>query len=375
MTASDVIVIGGGLVGSAVAWGLAREGARVTVLDEGDDAFRASRGNFGLVWVQGKGDGLGDYATWTRRSAEVWPTLAATLAEETGIDVGLRQPGGLHPCLDGDEYQAVELKIRRMHNQPGVGENDTRMIDAGEARDLVPGLGPEVVGGSFCPHDGHVSPLHLLRALHAANAGRHVDYRPEHRVTAIAPGGGGFTVRTERGDLSAARIVLAAGLGNGRLAPMVGLDVPTAPERGHIVVTERLPPMLDLPIHEIRQTEEGSVMLGASAERVGFDTGINLDMPARIAARAVRTLPALATVRFVRTWSALRIMSPDGFPIYEESRRHPGAFVVTCHSGVTLAGAHGLELARHLLGDGFNVRFAAFSANRFRSEGDVPTAA
>jgi hydrogen cyanide synthase HcnC len=64
---SDVAVIGGGLVGSAVAWGLARAGASVTLLDEGDDALRASRGNFGLVWVQGKGDGMPEYADWTRR--------------------------------------------------------------------------------------------------------------------------------------------------------------------------------------------------------------------------------------------------------------------------------------------------------------------
>ena len=65
----DVVVIGGGLVGSAVAWGLGRAGARVVVLDEGDDALRASRGNFGLVWVQGKGDGMPEYAAWTRNSA------------------------------------------------------------------------------------------------------------------------------------------------------------------------------------------------------------------------------------------------------------------------------------------------------------------
>ena len=73
----DVLVIGGGLVGTAVAYGLAREGAKVTVLDEGDGGFRASRGNFGLVWVQGKGYGLSPYARWTRSSADRWPARAA----------------------------------------------------------------------------------------------------------------------------------------------------------------------------------------------------------------------------------------------------------------------------------------------------------
>lgn len=119
-------VIGGGLVGSAVAWGLARRGAKVVVLDEGDDALRASRGNFGLVWVQSKGDGMPDYADWTRRSAEIWPQLAAAIGAEEGVDVGLRQPGGIEPCLDDTEMAERELQIRRMHNQPGVGASDVR---------------------------------------------------------------------------------------------------------------------------------------------------------------------------------------------------------------------------------------------------------
>ena len=67
----------------------------------------------------------------------------------------------------------------------------------------------------------------------------------------------------------------------------------------------------------------------------------------------------------IRSWSALRIMSPDGFPVYEESSQFPGAFVVTCHSGVTLAAAHALKLAPKLLGNDFNDTFAAFSPMRF----------
>src|SRR5206468_580857 len=74
--AYDVAVIGGGLVGSAIAWGLARLGARVVVLDEGDIALRASRGNFALVWVQNKGNGLAPYGAWTLDSAQAWPGFA-----------------------------------------------------------------------------------------------------------------------------------------------------------------------------------------------------------------------------------------------------------------------------------------------------------
>ncbi|NQW09916.1 MAG: FAD-binding oxidoreductase [Alphaproteobacteria bacterium] len=363
--ACDVLVIGGGLVGAAVAWGVARAGATVCVLDEGDDAIRASRGNFGLVWVQGKGDGMPDYAAWTRDSAGRWLELAAIIGEQDGIDVALRQPGGLEPCISEAEWVERELQVRRMHNQPGVGGNDVRMISAAEARELEPALGPEVVGASYCPHDGHVNPLFLLRGLHAGLARHGVDHRLDHWVESVRPDGDGFAVRTAHGTLRAGRVVLAAGLGNVRLGPLVGLDVPTEAERGHILVTERLDPVLSHPMGRLRQTEEGTVMIGASADRVGLDTSLDLATAAALAARARRVVPALGRARLVRSWAALRIMSPDGFPIYAESENHPGAFVVTCHSGVTLAAVHALYLAPSMLQPGFNDRYAAFHPRRF----------
>jgi glycine/D-amino acid oxidase-like deaminating enzyme len=368
----DIAVIGGGLVGSAVAWGLARGGARVVVLDEGDDAFRASRGNFGLVWVQGKGDGMADYAAWTRRSAEIWPDLAATLASEDGVDVGLRQPGGIEAFLTDADRDAAELEIKRMHNQglpgrPGDGANDTKIISAEEARALEPSLGDEVIGAAFNPHDGHVNPLYLLRGLHVGMQRMGVAYRSGHVVARVARDGGGYRVVTSKGDVLADKVVLAAGLGNIPLAPMLGLNVPTRPDRGQILVTERLAPMLGYAHVNFRQTEEGTVMIGASSAKAGFDTSLDIDTSARLAARARRIFPALAKARIVRTWSALRIMSPDGFPIYAESDTHPGVFVVTCHSGVTLAAVHALELAPEILAGRLSARLAPFSTSRFQT--------
>src|ERR1700730_10031620 len=99
MTRYDAIVIGGGIVGSAIAYGLAREGLRVALVDEGDVAYRASRGNFGLVWVQSRGDGAPPYQLWSRHSAEQWQAPAAELSARTGISVGHEGPGGIHLCL------------------------------------------------------------------------------------------------------------------------------------------------------------------------------------------------------------------------------------------------------------------------------------
>src|SRR5712692_7645159 len=129
MTRYDAIVIGGGLVGSAVAYGLGRKGLRPALIDEGDVAYRASRGNFGLVWVQSKGDGAPDYQRWTRRSADEWPALAQELLTKTGIAVGHERPGGVHLCLDEAELAARRAMMERMRTQSGNFGFDYRMLD------------------------------------------------------------------------------------------------------------------------------------------------------------------------------------------------------------------------------------------------------
>jgi glycine/D-amino acid oxidase-like deaminating enzyme len=364
----DAAVIGGGLVGGAIAWGLARAGAATALIDEGDVAFRAARGNFGLVWVQSKGDNRPEYAHWTRRSAELWPGLAASLADETGVDVGLAQPGGLHFCLSEAEMEARGALINRMHNQSGgIG---ARLLSRAEVQDMVPGLGPEVRGASYSPADGHASPLYLLRALHAGLIGRGGRYLPGRTVERIEPAPGSFTIVCGAERFVSAKLVIAAGLGSRRLAPMAGLDMPVDPLRGQIMVTERMQRFLDMPTVFIRQTAEGSVMVGDSHEDVGFDNGTTPAVLQDIARRSVATFPALADKQIVRAWGALRVMTPDGFPIYEQSARFPGAFAATCHSGVTLAGAHALALAPAIAAGALPPALDSFASDRFHVSAD-----
>jgi glycine/D-amino acid oxidase-like deaminating enzyme len=369
---ADVLVIGGGLVGSALAYGLAREGARVTVLDEGDGGLRASRGNFGLVWIQGKGYGLTPYARWSRSSALRWPTLAAELLDDTGIDVALRQPGGFHFCFSDAEMAERQKRLSTLRQE--IGDYPFELLDRREARERVPGLGPAVVGASYTPMDGHVNPLKLLRALHAGMqqrgvrlvSGERVEHiEPANGATGATDANGGFTARGLRGTYRAARLVLAAGLGNRTLAPLVGLDAPVAPNRGQVLVSERVAPFLHYPTLNVRQTDEGTVQFGDSMEEVGFNDFTTTSVLSEIARRGVRAFPLLRDVRLVRMWAALRVYSPDGFPIYEQSETRPGAFVVTCHSGVTLAAAHALRLAPWIAGAPMPDELPAFSARRF----------
>ena len=362
---AEFIVLGGGLVGSAIAYGLVRSGKRVTVLDEGDVALRASRGNFGLVWVQGKGLGMPEYADWARLSADLWPGFAAELKQRTGIDLDYRKPGGFQLCLGDKEMAEHVALIDRLRAQQGPKGYDCEIVDRRRHDNLLPELGSEVVGGTYCPHDGHVSPLRLLKALHKALGDA---YWPNSTVTGIRPG---FRVATANGTHEAPRIVLAAGLGNLPLGAMLGFALPVRPQRGQILVTERLPAFLDYPVSGVRQTEEGSVMLGSSREEVGYDNGTLPAVMRSIAARGLRIFPRLEHARIVRAWGALRILAPDEFPIYQSVPGHDGAYVATCHSGVSLAGAHALRFAGYIAEGRLPDRFAAFHSRRF----DVPKAA
>ncbi|HRE14820.1 MAG TPA: FAD-dependent oxidoreductase, partial [Usitatibacteraceae bacterium] len=192
----DVAVVGGGIVGSAIAYGLASRGLKVTVLDEGDRALRAARTNFGLVWVQSKGDGMPAYMRWTRRSADLWPAFAAELESLTGVGTEYRKDGGLVYCLGEADLAAQGRKIAGLAAQADVF--DSEMVDRAALERLQPDarFGPDVAGASYCPHDGHCNPLYLLRALHAGLALRGARYRPAAPVSSIERREGRFVLAT-----------------------------------------------------------------------------------------------------------------------------------------------------------------------------------
>lgn len=360
---AEYVVVGGGLVGMAIAYGLAIRGRDVAVLDEGDVAYRASRGNFGLVWVQSKGVGMPDYARWSRRSAALWPQFRDRLTEASGVALELAQPGGLQLFLSDDEAEVGVAQLERL--RAALGDYPFEFLGHNAVRKLVPEIGPEVVGGTFSPMDGHVNPLYLLRALNKAFAAADGRLANGATVERIEPGRPFALYRGDGERWDAGNVVLAAGLGNKHLAPMVGLEAPVEPNRGQVLVTEKVRPFLELPTVTVRQVGEGAVQIGDSKENVGFDDTTDPKVVGAIAARATKLFPLLESVRVVRSWAALRVMSPDGHPIYERSRLHPGASLVTCHSGVTLAAAHALTLAGWIDGGDAPQDMEVFGAKRF----------
>lgn len=374
----DFAIIGGGLVGWSIAYGLARQGRRVVVHDEGDTALRAARGNFGHVWVQDKGAGVPAYHRLTRESAAQWDDLARGLLDASGIDVALHQPCGYAFCLDESSFDARSRLMRRIRAEAGDFGFEFEMLDRGNLQRRMPAalaLGPRVVGASYSPYDGHVDPLRLLRALYQSAIALGATHRFGAPVEAVEPvtGGDGFEVRTAWGSAWVPQVVIAAGLANARLAPMVGVPCPVRPVRGQVLVTEKVQPLLPFPTADLRQTDDGGLLLGSSWEEAGRDDRVTMANAGAIARRAVDTFPFIGGLRIVRSWAALRVMTPDGLPVYEASASAPGAWVVSCHSGVTLAAVHVHGVAAAIARGSLPAPCAHGSAARFTAkEAHVP---
>lgn len=368
----DVIVIGAGVVGAAIAYGLSGRGSKVLVLDGADNDYRAAKANFGLVWVQGKGLGSPDYQRLSRNAARLWPGFAGQLAEETGIRLDYEGRGGLVFCLGDAEWEERRALLEKWHAQLPEEPVCARMLDRRQLQSLLPGvrLGSDVIGASLGDSDGHVNPLKLLVALHKAMIARGARLVGGVPVNAIDPlAGGGFAVHAGKARHESAQVVVAAGLGSASLGRMVGLDVPLRPQRGQILVTERLAPFFHLPASGIRQTGEGTVMIGVTQEEVGYDLQTTTHAAAQMSRRALRMLPDLAEARLVRHWSCLRVMTPDGWPVYAQSSTHPGAWIASCHSGISLAPFHAASIADAVSRSVLDDEFTVFHHRRF----DVPT--
>ena len=331
--------------------------------------------------MQGKGKGAPAYQRLTRQSSDLWPGFLEELRHHAGgMRVDFERRGGLAFCLGDQEFAQrksliAALEAERLADDPAddpagfpaADAGDTEMISRADLQGLVPDLplGNRVSGASFCASDGHVNPLQLLAALHAAI--RHLGGKIRHGqpVQAIRPEAGGFAVQTPEGIWRGAQVVIAAGIASGALGRQVGLAVPIRAQRGQILVTQRAAPMLPLPCSGLRQTAEGTIMIGATKEEVGADVSATIRASAWLARKTVEISPALARLQLVRHWSGLRIMSPDGNPVYAQSADFPGAFVTTCHSGVTLAAVHAARLAPHIAAGALPAAFDPFHHRRF----------
>lgn len=362
----EVAVVGGGMVGSSIALGLARLGRKVVVFDEGDSAIRAARANFGLVWVQGKGQGMPAYTTLTKQAARQWCAFSRDLFEKTGVDVEYKLTGGLAFSVGQEEFDAQSRKIEAL--KLGDPQHELEMIDRQELQKLLPRLplGQRVVGAIYGKEDGEANPLKLLYAMRIWSKKLGVVIRSGERVVALEESGQKVTLVTGGTRYHARMVIIAAGLGTTHLSEGVGVPVDIQPLRGHLVVTERATAVLNVPAGGLRQAANGTFMIGSSSENAGMDDVADPMACSPFLRRALDIAPGLRDLKVVRIWAGLRTMTKDGSPVYETTpsgRIH----IVGCHSAVTLAPIHAGELARSIIAGTLKQDYLPFTSERFHA--------
>lgn len=362
----DVAVVGAGVVGAACAEALSAYGLRVAVLDRAAPAAGTTASGEGNVLVSDKVPGPElDLAVAARRR---WPELLAELAEELGpelADAEWDAKGGLVVATRPDAAQAL-TGFAATQRAAGI---DARPLSATEAAALEPHLTPAVTAAVHYPQDAQLQPVLAATALLAAVRSRSGDVRCG--VTALgvdrSASGRVSAVRTSAGPVHCAAVVNACGPWAGHFARAAGTPLAVLPRRGMVLVTAPLPPNTvrhkvydadyvgavtsgdaDLQTSTVvESTRAGTVLIGSSRERVGFDETVRVRVLRELAANAVALFPVLAEVPVMRAYGGFRPYTPDHLPVIGADQRLPGLWHATGHegAGIGLASATGRLLA------------------------------
>ena len=348
---ADVVVIGGGVIGTSVAYYLARHGLEVALVEKGGIASGASGCNTGMVWLQTVRPGIeAELALASRR-------MFLGLSEELEMDIEYRQSGAgiiLENKAQWEEAQALVLRQRQI----GI---KVRLLDREKALELEPGLGGSVLGITHSTIDGQVNPF--LLAIGYARSARKLGAEILTRTAAIGietKAGRVSGVVTPKGLIRAGVVVNAAGAHAAVVGRMVEIDVPVFPRKSQMMVTEAVAPLFKSsflcgryfqPISEeillhatepfdragiqllLRQTANGNILLGETRENKGFDTDVTEEGMKLIARHVLNLAPKLAGVNVIRAFSAAVPQSKDTFPIIGPVSCLDGLFMAAGHCG------------------------------------------
>jgi glycine/D-amino acid oxidase-like deaminating enzyme len=382
-----VVVVGAGIVGAACAWALSGDGHRVTVLDRGPvGAGTTSRGE-GNILVSDKEPGPElELAQW---SARLWRGLGVDLGAD---DLELEAKGGLVVAADATSVAGLASLADR---QAAAGVT-VESVAAQELSSYEPHLAGGLAGGAFYPGDQQVQPVRAAAALLRGARRRGAEFRSRVEVTGLRAGAGGSVVEvlTDRGTVPADLVVNAAGTWGGTLSTRFGAPVPVLPRRGFILVTEPLPGVVRHKVYSadytttvasgdaglqtsvvVEGTRGGTVLIGASRERVGFDGPVDYEIVRILAGQAVHLFPVLADMSLLRVYRGFRPYCPDHLPVIGADPRLPGLFHACGHegAGIGLAPATGALIADLIAGRHPEVDPAPFRPERFSAGLDATT--
>ncbi|MBX6770109.1 MAG: glycine oxidase ThiO [Chloroflexi bacterium] len=324
MERADVVVVGAGLIGSAVAWRLAQAGLRVVLLDRGEPGQEASWAGAGLLQPEAGREASPELLRLWLESLAMYGDFIRELREATSADVEFRLCGRLVLALDTAEEAALH---QRAEAQRAAGI-PCEWLTAAEVRRREPAVTPDVRAALYFPQHGLVDNRRLVRilALAAAMAGAHVrGYEP---AVAIATRGGRVEgVATANGRIAADVVVNAAGCWAGQLLPerwpsLGGEESPSpiiGPAKGEIIALEAQPRPLAHVVStrdaSVSARADGRIVVGATVIHGTFDRQVSVDGLTRLLTAATTAVPALRTARFVEAWTGLRPYTPDEQPI------------------------------------------------------------
>lgn len=308
----DVVIAGGGIVGCALAFRLAREKLAVTLVDRGEIGREASWAAPGILAPAESPPSL---AGLCDASLRLFPPLLRELAEFSSTDPEFRVTGLLFPALgDGGEAALRHIEeLRRLNRRPA--ERLSRV----EALDRHPGLSQAVRGAIFLPDAAQVRSHRLTGALHDAAVRRGATVRPGTPVTGFLRVPGRITgVKTPRGDIYAGTTILAAGAWTGELAGAAGFELPLRPVKGQMLLADAAPDFCRPMILEgetcLVPRADGRLLIGTTYEDAGFDKKVTLEAVQDICERSSLLMPEVKKLPLVATWAGLRPTTPDFLP-------------------------------------------------------------
>ncbi|UBH07007.1 FAD-dependent oxidoreductase [Leucobacter sp. Psy1] len=378
---TDVIVIGAGITGCAAAFFAARAGLSVTVLERDLPVSGTTSRCEGNILVSDKE--LGPELELMQYSLDIWKGELA----EFGHLWEFESKGGIIVASRPSSLASLE-RVMTAQRASGIS---ARELSSDELRELEPHVTDQALGAAFYPEDSQVQPIlaaaEMLRLAREAGATL-VTRAP---VTALLRDGDRVVgARTPSGDFTAAHVVNAAGSWAGDVAALAGVSVPVLPRRGFVMVTEPLPPRVFHKVYAaeyidnvgssdeglqaspvVEGTPAGTILIGSSRERVGFDSTVSTEALRTIAANAIELFPFLERTRIMRQYHGFRPYCPDHLPVIGPDPRAPGLWHACGHegAGIGLAAGTGKLLAQALSGDDPDMSLVHFRPERFGDGG------
>jgi glycine oxidase len=364
----DIVVVGAGIIGCAVAYELARRGASVDVVDMRATGMGATQASAGVLAPYIEATERGPLLDLTVRSLELYDDFMAAVSADSGMAVHYRRTGTLDVALDAESMRGFRAKAKELARFGVAAE----IVDAATAHAEEPQLSLDIAGGLLIPSHGFVSAPELTRAL-AAGARRLGAQIIEHgAVRRIAPNGAGVTVETERGTLTGDAVVLAAGSWSGSIEiEGVSQPMPLRPVRGQLL---RLgwsgPPLRRViwsPHCYLVPWDDGTLLVGATAEEAGFDERTTAAGVRGLLDAVCTLVPHASTAGFLGARVGLRPASSDGLPILGVSCVLPQLMYATGHfrNGILLAPLTAKLVADVMLDGRIDPLLAAVSPQRF----------